>query len=104
MKLNVPERLSLLQVLPQEGNVVTLKILKDLASVLGLSEEEFKEFGIKRDGDQATWNEKGGEEIEIALGEMATDIITETLVKLDRNNKLPQRCLSSYEKFVEKKE
>jgi len=103
MKLNVGERLILLQVLPQEGNFLTLKIIRDLTEVVGLNEKEFKEFGIKEAGGQVSWNQKGIEEREIEIGEKATDIIVEALKKLNETNKLGQRHLSLYEKFIEKK-
>ena len=102
MKLNVSERLSLLQVLPAEGNFLTLKIMKDLTEIVGLNEEAFKEFGIKEVGGQVSWNNKGTEEREIKIGEKATDIIVESLKKLDQQNKLKQNYFTLYEKFVEK--
>jgi len=102
MKLNVSERLTLLQVLPQEGNFLTLKIIRDLTSILAMDDEEFKEFEIKQNENQVTWNQKGLEEREIEIGEKATDIIVDALKKLDEAKKLKQRYLSLYEKFVEK--
>ena len=57
MKLNVSERLTLLQGLPQEGNFLTLKIIRDLTEVVGLNEKEFKEFGIKEAEGQVSWNQ-----------------------------------------------
>ena len=102
MKLNVPERLTLLQVLPQEGNFLTLKIIRDLTEVVGLNEKEFKKFGIKEADGQVSWNQKGAEEIEIEIGEKATDIIVEALRGMDEKKKLEQRHLSLYEKFMEK--
>lgn len=100
MKLNVPERLILLQVVPKEGSFLTLKIVRDLTSTLAMNDEEFKEFGITQDGDQIKWNLKGLQEKEVEIGEKATDIIVEALKKLDESKKLEQRHLSLYEKFI----
>ena len=100
MKLNVFERLMLLPILPKEGNFVTLKILRNLNSNLGLNEAEYKEFEIKQENDKVTWNQKGNEEREIEIGEKATDIIVEALKELDKNKKLTERYFSLYEKFV----
>ena len=102
MKLNVSERLSLLQVLPQEGNFLTLKIMRDLTEIVGLNEKQFKEFGIKELKGQVSWNKKGAEEREIEIGEKATDIIVESLKRLDQQNKLQQNYFTLYQKFVEK--
>lgn len=102
MKLSVLERLTLLQILPPEGNFVTLKIVRDLTGILAMNEKEYKEFNIQQKGKQITWNLKGSQEKEIEIGEKATDIIREALKKLDETKKLEQRHLSLYEKFMEK--
>ena len=94
------ERLTLLSILPKEGNFVTLKVLRSLTSNLGLSESELKEFDVKQNDQQVTWNEKGNEEREIEIGEKATDIIVEALKKLDDEKKLTEQHFSVYEKFV----
>jgi len=100
MKLNVLERLTLLGILPKEGNFVTLKVLKSLKDNLGLSEEELKKFEVTQDGERIAWNEKGNEETEIEIGEKATDIIVEALKNLDKDKKLVEQHFSIYEKFV----
>ena len=102
MKLTVIERLTLLQILPQEGNFLTIKVVRDLTSVLAMNEKEFKEFEIKQTGEQVTWNLKGNQERAVEIGEKATDIIVEALKRLDEQKKLEQRHLSLYEKFVDR--
>jgi len=100
MNLTVLERLILLQILPKEGNFVTLRVLRSLTSSLGLSEGDIKEFEVKQDGEIATWNNKGNEEREIEIGEKATDIIIESLKELNDSKKLTEQHFSLYEKFV----
>jgi len=100
MKLNVLERLQLLQILPKEGNFVTLKIVKTLLNNISIGEKEFKEFDIKQTGEQLTWNAKGNEDRELEIGEKATDIIIEVLKKVDKEGKLNNQMLSLYEKFI----
>lgn len=100
MKLNFGERMAVLQILPPQGNFVTLKIVRDLQSVLSPSEEEHKKFEIKHIGPQFTWNDKGLEEKEIDIGEKAIDIIVEALKQLDKDKKLTNSHLSIYEKFI----
>jgi len=102
MKLNILERFTILQILPKEGNFVTLNIVRDLQKSLAPSEEEFKEFEIKQVGEQTTWNEKGIVDKEIKIGEKSTDIIIEALEKLDKENKLTPQHMSVYEKFIKK--
>jgi len=105
-KLNVVERIALLNILPFEGNVVTLKIIKDLQSNLSFSEEEMKRFKMKNirrpdGGTFAVWDADLGEETkEIEIGDVAKDIIVEQLKALEGRKKLRMEMLTLYEKFV----
>jgi len=103
MKLTVGERLMLLQVLPQEGNIVTLRIIRDLSNNLGLSEEEHKNFEIKQEDQKVSWNVKGNEEKDVQIGEKATDVIVDSLKNLDDNKKLIPQMMSLWDKFIEVK-
>lgn len=106
MKLTLSERFAALKILPTETNFVTLKIVRDLQDKLALTEKETKEWGVESsvapDGSVRTrWNEKGvKDEVEIKIGEKATDIIVDALKELDKTNKLTAEHLSIYEKFV----
>jgi hypothetical protein len=104
MKLNVADRLNLLQVLPKEGNFATLKIVRDTQDILTLSEEDHKTFEIVEKGNTVTWNDAGKEEIEIPIGDKAKEIAKEALQKLDNDKKLTPNHVSIYEKFVQDKE
>ena len=107
MKLNLLERITLLNILPQEADYVTLKILNKLKETLSPSEDEFKEFEIEPVMDESgaqtgtKWNEKGIEERELEIGEKATDMIVGALKKLDTEKKLTNQHYSIYEKFIE---
>ena len=103
MKLTVGERLSILQILPAEGDFTLLKVLRDLQSVIGLADEEHKKFDVKTQGTQVTWNPEGNKEKEIEIGERAYDLIVETLKGLNEKKKLSRNLFTVYEKFVEGK-
>ena len=100
MKLKVSERILLLSVLPLEGNYATMKILGDLRMNLSYTEEELKEWGIdvNREKQTISWKEDG--EKDIPIGEKATGIILDELRKLDKENKITERLMPIYEKFV----
>jgi len=109
MKLNIQERIVLLQVLPAEGDFVTLKVLRDLRAVLGFSEEDHKKFKIETITDDEgkasiTWDFKvGAKETEVEMGDKAVEIVKESLKKLDEEKKLQPQHFSVYEKFIQDK-
>ena len=110
MKLNIPERLALLNILPQQGSIVTLRIVRELQSKLGFTEEELKHYNIRNtmmpDGTaNIAWNPEMTEETkEIEIGEVARSVIIEQLKMLDSQGRLHVSMLPLYEKFVEGKE
>lgn len=103
MKLNLMERFIILQILPQNGNFVTLNIIRKLQEQLAPSEDDIKNCEIVMTDTQTKWNKKGLEEVEIHIGEKASDIIIDALKKLDEENKLTTQHLSIYEKFINSK-
>lgn len=110
MKLTLVERMALLNILPQQGNIITLRILMNLKEELSFTEEEIKSYGITSktfpDGrNMIIWgNEFDSEEKDIDLGEVAHGVVTAELRKLDRKGLLREQALTLWEKFVENKQ
>ena len=106
--LNVAERLNLLNVLPQQGNFTTLRILRDLREKLSLSEEEHKDFGIVttvNENGSITFNWTNGDAAltprEFQFQPKAFSIIVEALRQLDSQKQLRTEHISLFEAFVE---
>lgn len=105
--LNVPERLNLLSILPQQGNLATLRILRDLREKLSLTEEEHKEFGITSEQHEGsvTFKWTNGDAAltprEFQFQPKALSIIVEALRNLDSQKQLRTEHISLYEAFVE---
>lgn len=105
IKLSVYERLVLLNILPKEGNFITLKITRQLREGLSFNEKEIKELKLAIDPEKgnATWNPSKDPNKEVEIGREAKKIIVESLEKLDKDAKLTQEHFSLFEKFVEGK-
>lgn len=108
MKLNIAERVALINVLPPEGSIVTLRIVRELQMALAFTENELKDWKIKNhmkpDGSAfITWDSDFTDiEKDIKIGEVAKGIIVEQLKALSERGKLRLEMLDLYEKFVEK--
>lgn len=100
-ELNVLERLAILNILPQENNFATLKIIRDLKSNIGITEDEFTKFELVMNGEQLRWNAEGSKRIPFKIGMKARDIIVEQLKELDDQDKLNENHITIYELFVE---
>lgn len=100
MKLKVFERISLLGILPKEGDFATLKIIRQLREDLSFSEEEHKSLNIQMVGEGISWDQEKDKGKDIKIGDKAKEIISDALKQLDKQKKLPMQCLSLYEIFV----
>lgn len=112
MKLTMPERYILQELLPVQESFHTLRIIRDLQERLSPSEEELKKYNITVIVDnigqrQLVWDNKKVNlcslEFEIEIGEILTNIIVEILKEKNKNKQLQMREYTLYEKFVEGK-
>lgn|SRR3990167_5215000 len=101
MLLSVKERLLILGVLPHEGDVTTLKIIRDLKQSLGFSEDEYKALAFKQTNNQVTWTPQTPAYKDFLIGEKATDIIVGSLKHLADAKKLGEHLLALYERLVD---
>lgn len=100
MKLNVLERILALSLLPKEGTFANLKLLRVAQESLSFDEKENKLLNFKQEGDMTRWDDGVVPDKEINLGEVATQLLTKELKKLDESEKLKPEHISLYEKIV----
>lgn len=108
--LNVAERIHLIAILPQESDVTTLRIVRELRESLSLSEEEHTEFQIETTEQNGQITYKWGNvkaamtPREIKFRPKALAIIVEAFKRLNQAKRLRAELLPLYEMFVEEKE
>ena len=99
VKLNVGERMMVLSVLPKEGSIVTVRLIRELISKLGASAKDFDEYEIKQNDGGITFNEKGTIPIEFSFNEVEVELVRKSLKELDSKDKLVPDMISVWEKF-----
>ncbi len=110
MRLTIAERMSLLDMLPVQGNIVTLRAITSLRLNLSMSEEEIKEYEIKtvRSEDGKVFVQWAPEfdktRIDIPMSDHEKGIVTREILQLDQQSKLTINQLPLYEYFVDLKE
>lgn len=97
IKLNVLERIKLLTVLPTEGNLLEMRMLRDLKNKLFFTEEEIKEFGLQVQAERYTWKKNESVGFEFTLGEI--DIIKKSLRGLIEKKKVTEELVSLFDVF-----
>jgi len=103
MKLNLPERISLMGMLPNESDYATLRMAWIMRQNLGFTSDEIKEFDIKSEASTSriTWNDKGGAYVrDIPFDDAQTTLIKQILIDLNAKKQLHTQDFSLYEKFI----
>lgn len=99
VKLNVGERMIILSLLPKEGSIITIKLIRELILRLGLSAEEFVEFGIQQNETSIAFNEKGKEQRDFELNEVEVELIRTSLKDLNTKNKIIPEMIPIWDMF-----
>ncbi len=104
MRLKLKERFKAMVLLPEQGDFVTLKIVRELREALSPSEEEITNLEVVQDNktSHVTWNStKDGAGVDIPIGPKAFEIVWGILEKLDKDKKLSADQFDLYEIFCD---
>ena len=87
-QLGVKDRLMLLNVLPPEGNLATIRIVTELRLALSFSEAEHADLQlVQMEGGGLKWNPNAPSR-EFEIGAKGQEIVRAALKKLDDDKKL----------------
>jgi hypothetical protein len=105
MVLTMKERLLLLNILPKQGDITTIRIIHDLQCRLSPSEAEHREMGIRQErtasGETSIlWDQAKDEGVEIEIGEVAARIICDALNGLNESRGVTIDHLSLFDMFM----
>lgn len=100
MKLKVLDRLILLNVLPDKGDITSLRILTDLKSKLSFTEDELKALDFKTENGGTLWKSEADQDTDIEIGPKANRIIVDSFERLNKEKTLRVEFVSTYEKFI----
>ena len=98
MELTILERLMLLGILPEKGDLTTVRIVRKLREALSPTEAEHVEHKIQSSPDgNVKW--ENDREKPIELGAKAHEIAVKALEKLDSEGAITEQHLSLCDKF-----
>jgi len=99
MQLTPIERLTLLSLLPREGNLMTMRVVRDLQASLAFSDAEIEEFKARELGDGVIRVERN-EPREIAISNAGLDLLSDHLRRAEKEGRLTLPMLALYERIV----
>lgn len=108
IRLTVAERLALLNMLPKEGDIETIRIVHDLRKNLSFGEEEHAALKISRDEQTGSvrWDAGVEKELgpaEIPCGLAGLEVIRRALRDLNKRRAMREAYLPLWDRFVDEK-
>lgn len=102
MELTIAERIQVMNLLPEKGNITDLRIIRDLGADLSFSEQELAAHRIREGDGRVDWApESSGYTKDIEFGIRAAAIVREQLEARSKANNLTFALMPLYERFVE---
>lgn len=101
MILRLRERLIILGLLPVEGDILTLRTIRQLKDVLPPSVKEIDDLNIVQETNRIIWADEKDKGIEIDINVQARGIIKDALQKVSDEKKLKDEMLTLWDMFIE---
>jgi hypothetical protein len=101
LKLSVSDRILLLNILPKEGNLLDLRIVRDLHKSLSFTETEHAALQFVVTDNQIQWNREADQGADIEIGPKAISLTLASLEALNAASKLKLEHLDLMERLEE---
>jgi hypothetical protein len=88
-----------LGLLPEKGDLTTLRIVRELQAEVGFSEEEHEQLQFERVGDGG-WKWVEGEPKDVSVGKTAASLLKDVLRQKDEEKDLRMHEADLYERLL----
>ncbi len=101
MELGVVDRVVLLSILPSEGDVTRLRIVRDLKRELSFTEDELERIKFSYSSpEQVSGYEGEDEQRDVDIGPQALAVVVARFTELNGMQQLTDYYLDTYDKFM----
>jgi len=106
MELTIAERFVLLNMLPQQGDITTVKIVRRLREALSFSEQEHVDYEIHTEPDGNgraffRWNpSKSGAVKDVEIVGVGRKLVVEALQRMEQEKSLTESHVTLWDKFM----
>ena len=106
MELTIGERFMLLNMLPVQGDIATIKIVRNLREELSFSEKEHQEYKIQSTPDGSrralfTWDpSKSSAAKDVEIVGVGRKLIIDALQRMETEKSLTESHVSLWDKFM----
>ncbi len=101
MRFCIGERMGLLNILPEQGTIATMRVLRQLRDDLGFSEDDTKLAKIRQADGKVHWDAECELEKDVSVGDVGRQIILDAVKALDAKGEVTDLTLALFERFDE---
>jgi len=99
-KLSLGDRLRMLAILPTEGGIATVRLVRELRDRFSVQKEEAEKIGLKEANGLLTWQEGSDKPKEFSFSGFELELIISRLRKLDKDEKLTPDLIPLWDTFT----
>ncbi len=96
--LKISERLALWDLLPNQGNIVTIKAVRCFREAISMA-VDIEDGGVVQNDEKLTWDDDYTKPFDVPPA--IYKIVTDVLQKLESESKLTENQIGLWDKFVE---
>lgn len=98
--ITLTERIFLTTIFPQRGNILVLRIRRDIMNKIDFSQEEIKKFSLKPVGDSVTYDLKHKDvKLNVEFTDLEKNEIKLALTEMDKKGEMHISMLDLCDKF-----
>ncbi len=91
MKLTVKDRIIIPELLPTQGGMVDMILVKSISDKVAITAKDVTDLDITQDGTTVTWNQSKDSGVEINFERSEIDLLKKQIKDLDDSKKITMR-------------
>lgn len=100
MKLSIKERIVFPTLFPNKSDLITLRLVKDFAKKIELSQDEIKKIGLTVVDGNYGWNNGVKLEIDVKFTELELKMFKDKIKEMDESKTVPLDIIDLIEKIL----
>jgi len=98
-EMSVNDRLVILSLLPETGNLLEMRLVNDFVEEIGFSNDEQEELDMKIEVNKIRWNKEKERIKKIIISDEVRELIMRRIIELDKKGMIDVNVFSVIKKF-----
>lgn len=91
MELTVKDRIVMIDLLPEQGGIIDMILVKSISSKVALTAKEITDFSVKQEGNSVKWDQSKDMGVEIGFEMSEIELLKRRVQELDESKNITMR-------------